>query len=132
MLAFLEAAVLDDTAPIVIIEDDEGIVDQSVGEVDHASRGILPILPGLNHDGIEGLRGVVAPIPMDGLLRIGVVVVGGEALNPDQPRCAFLGPGILPVAVAHDPHPLDCRLVTGQGVRIVAHALATSAKVIPL
>ncbi len=81
MLALLENPVLNHRTPVICIKDYERIADRTIGQVDGAKGFRHAIGPSEQDDGMNGLTLVIAPMGVLCLLRIPILITGGQPLD---------------------------------------------------
>src|SRR6266581_4225876 len=103
ILAFLEDAILNDTAPVVAVKDHKRIADRAIGQVDRAVSGWHAIVPAAYHDRVNGLALIVAPMGVLRLLWLPITIIGRQSLNAHQFGAQALLCGHFAMTMVHHP-----------------------------
>jgi hypothetical protein len=127
LLGCLDAAVLDETALIVVIERLQGFCDRGIRQEDRvAPRVVVPPTPLAHHDGIDEVALAILSIRMAPVLRCPILIIGrqpGEAGDcsrlPHGPCCFCLaiGWGVDKIAVSPAASGCKCFLFTATSLR---------------
>src|SRR5919108_3420184 len=93
LLGFLDAAVLNQTAVVIVIKRPQGLVHRGVGQEDHfACWAIVPTMPLAHHHGIDRVGSKVPAVALAPTLRCAILVVGGQPGDAQDLGLPPLGP----------------------------------------
>ena len=78
VLALFENLILNDTAPVIGVENAERIAHLPIGQIDRSSAFGDAILPATHDYGIDGLADEIAAMSVLGVLDLSIAIVTGQ------------------------------------------------------